>query len=83
VDIIVCIAFAGGLGIGMLIQFFEGQRNSNTKVCTPSASHNSNYTAAIAVFREYSSYAPMTASMRGFEKYCNDCLNAAKSRHCV
>ena len=39
-DVIVCIAFAGGLGIGMLIQFLYGQRNKNTIVVTPSASHN-------------------------------------------
>jgi hypothetical protein len=41
VDIIVCIAFAGGLGIGMLIQFFCDQRNKFAADGTPSASHNS------------------------------------------
>lgn len=43
----------------------------------------SDYMTAIKVYREYSKYAPMTASMRGYEKYCNDCLNSAKAPNCI
>lgn len=75
---IAILFLSAGFTVGMLI---ERHRWENRKFTNQST--NSDYAAAIKVYREYASCAPLTNSMRCFEKYCNDCLNPPKAADCA
>jgi len=77
----ICMLFACAF-VGCLCYYIG--RNSNAKVGTPSASHNSRYMAALQAMDEFSNGGLLSHySLVKFEQFCQQRLNAEKAPHCI
>ena len=79
--------FMAGLWVGVLLSLLcvlVAKRRQNTKVGTPSASHNSRYMAALQAMDEFSNGGLLSHySLVKFEQFCQQRLNAEKAPHCI
>lgn len=77
-DLVVCLSFAGGLGIGMMICYFEMHRRNVKRPVSSALPINENinrYVTALSVYAEFSPNFNHDVQARVFELWCKKHLN--------